>query len=64
MMVMCKLELQCVQGTTMGEGPICQGHKYPQEQRLKEMFKFNFQIRNKTKLCNSKTKTQKQKIRT
>jgi hypothetical protein len=26
---------------------------------LKEKFKANFQIRNKTKLCDSKTKTQK-----
>ncbi len=28
-----------------------QKHKKPREQKLKEMFKSNFQIRNKTKLC-------------
>jgi hypothetical protein len=27
----------------MGEDPICQGHKDPQEQRLNEIFKSNFQ---------------------
>jgi len=37
---------------------ICQGHGKPQEQRLKERFKFNFQTMNKTRLCDSKTKTQ------
>jgi hypothetical protein len=36
----------------------CQGHKKPQEQRLKERFKSNFQIRNKIRLCDSKTITQ------
>jgi hypothetical protein len=36
----------------------CQGHKKPREQRLKERSKFNFQTRNKTRLCDSKTKTQ------
>jgi hypothetical protein len=34
----------------------CQGHKYPQEQRLKESSKSNFQTRNKTSLCDSKNK--------
>jgi hypothetical protein len=29
----------------------CQGHKDPQEQRLKERSKSNFQTRNKTRLC-------------
>ncbi len=33
-----------------------QGQKYPQEQRLKEMSKFNFQIRNKTRIYDSKIK--------
>ncbi len=37
---------------------LCQGHKEPQEQRLKRKFKSNFQTRNKTKLCDSKTRTQ------
>jgi hypothetical protein len=37
---------------------VCQGHKEPQEQRLKRKFKSNFQTRNKTKLCDSKTRTQ------
>jgi hypothetical protein len=32
----------------------CQIYKKPQEQRLKERSKFNFQARNKTKLCDSK----------
>ncbi len=50
-------------GTTMGEGPICQGHEDPQEQKLKKRFKSNFQIMN-TKLCDSKTKTQELRIRT
>jgi len=35
-----------------------------QEQRLKEGSKFNFQTRNKTRLHDSKTKTQELKIRT
>ncbi len=42
----------------------CQGHKKPQEQKLKERSKSNFQIRNKTRLCDSKTKTQELKTRT
>ncbi len=42
----------------------CQGHEDPQRQRLKERFKFNYQIRNKTILCNSKPKTQELKTRT
>jgi hypothetical protein len=41
-----------------------QGHKDSQKQRLKEKFKSNFQTRNETILCNSKTKTQKHKTRT
>jgi hypothetical protein len=35
---------------------LCQGHEKPQEQRLKERLKSNFQTRNKTRLCDSKTK--------
>ncbi len=30
--------------------------EYPQEQTLKEMFKSNFQTRNKIRLCDSKIK--------
>jgi hypothetical protein len=41
----------------------CQGQEEPQEQKLKERFKFNFQTRNKTRLCDSKTKTQKLRTR-
>jgi hypothetical protein len=37
---------------------LCHGHKEPQEPRLKMMFKSNFQTRNKTRLCDSKIKTQ------
>ncbi len=37
---------------------LCQGHEEWQEQRLKERSKFNFQTKNKTRLCDSKTKTQ------
>jgi hypothetical protein len=33
-----------------------QGHEKSQKQRLKERFKSNFQTRNKTILCDSKTK--------
>lgn len=47
--------------------PSCQGHKKPQEQRLKQRFKSNFPTRkqgNKIRLCDSKTKTQKLRIRT
>jgi hypothetical protein len=36
----------------------CQRHEYPQEQRLNERFKSNFQTRNKMRLHDSKTKTQ------
>ncbi len=40
----------------------CQRHEKTQEQRLKERSKFNFQIKNKKKLCDSnkniKTKNQ------
>jgi hypothetical protein len=43
---------------------MCQRHEDPQEQRLKEGPKFNFQTRNKTKLCNSKTITQKLRKKT
>jgi hypothetical protein len=42
----------------------CHDRKESQEQRLKERSKFKFQIRNKTKLCDSKIKTQELKIRT
>jgi hypothetical protein len=42
----------------------CQKHKNPQKQRLKEMSKFNFQIRNKTRLYDSKISTQKHKTKT
>jgi hypothetical protein len=35
----------------------CHEHKKSKKQRLKERFKFNFQIMNKTKLCDSKIKT-------
>jgi hypothetical protein len=31
----------------------------PQEQSLKKEYKFNFQTRNKTRLCDSKIRTQK-----
>jgi len=37
--------------------------KKPQEKRLKRRFKFNFQTRNKTRLCDSKKKTQNIKTR-
>jgi len=37
---------------------LCQRHEDTQEQRLKERSKFNFQTRNKTKLCDLKTRTQ------
>jgi hypothetical protein len=33
----------------------CQGHEDPQEQRIKERSKFNFQTRNKTWLYDLKT---------
>ncbi len=36
----------------------CQWHEKPQEQMLKRRSKSNFQTRNKTRLCDSKTKTQ------
>jgi hypothetical protein len=36
----------------------CKRHKKTQKQMLKKRFKFNFQIRNKTRLHDSKTKTQ------
>ncbi len=39
----------------------CQRHKNAQEQRLKERFKSNFQIRNKTRLFDSKTKNDNMK---
>jgi len=42
----------------------CQGHENPQKQKLKEKFKSNFQIRNKIRLCDSKTKTQKLRTKT
>jgi hypothetical protein len=37
---------------------LCQGHEERQEQGLKKWFKFNFQTKNKTRLCDSKTRTQ------
>jgi len=40
-----------------------QGHKDPQEKRLKESSKSNFQTRNKTILCNSKTRLHELKTR-
>jgi hypothetical protein len=36
---------------------LCQGHEERQEQALKERFKFNFQTKNKIRLCDSKTNT-------
>jgi len=42
----------------------CEGHEKPQEQRLMERFKFNFQKRNKTKLCDSKIRTQELRTKT
>jgi len=45
----------------MGE---CQGHEDPQEQRIKERSKFNFQTRNKRWLYDLKTITQELKTRT
>ncbi len=42
----------------------CQGHEDPQDQRLKEGSKSNFQTRNKTRLCDSKIKTQELRTRT
>ncbi len=35
-----------------------QGHEKPREQRLKERFKFNFQTKNKKKICELKEKTE------
>jgi hypothetical protein len=40
----------------------CQGHKETQEQKLNE--KYNFQIKNKTKLYDSKTNNQEFQTRT
>jgi hypothetical protein len=48
----------------VGKQSDCQRHEYPQEQRLKERFKSNFQTRNKTRLCDSKTRTQELRTRT
>jgi len=42
----------------------CHGHEESQEQRIKKRFKFNFETRNKIRLYDSKTKTQKLKIKT
>jgi hypothetical protein len=42
----------------------CQGHEDSQKQRLKERFKFNFQTRNKKKLCDAKIRTQEFRIKT
>ncbi len=41
-----------------------QGHEETRKQRLKERYKSNFQTRNKTRLCDSKIRTQKHKTRT
>jgi hypothetical protein len=41
---------------------ICQKHKGSQEQKLKERFKSNFQIRNKTRLYDSKIRTQEHEM--
>jgi hypothetical protein len=41
-----------------------QGHEESKEQRLKERYKSNFQIRNKTRLRDSKTRTQEHKTKT
>jgi hypothetical protein len=41
-----------------------QGHKKPREQMPKERSKFNFQTRNKTRLCDSKIRTQELKTKT
>jgi hypothetical protein len=42
----------------------CQGHRDAQDRRLKERCKFNFQTRNKTKLCDSKIRTHEKKTKT
>jgi hypothetical protein len=42
----------------------CKGHEKTQKQRLKKRFKFKFQTMNKTRLHDSKTKTQELKRRT
>jgi hypothetical protein len=44
--------------------PFRLGHKKSQEQRLKGRFKFNFQTRNKTRLCDLKIKPQELRTRT
>jgi hypothetical protein len=51
---------------TYGNTPITnyQRQKEPQEQRLKERSKPNFQIKNKIRLCDSKIKTQELRTRT
>jgi hypothetical protein len=36
----------------------CQGQKKPRKQRLKRGSKSNFQTKNKTRLCDSKIRTQ------
>jgi hypothetical protein len=41
-----------------------QRHENPQEQRLKERSKFNFQTNNKTRLCDSKIITHELRTRT
>lgn len=42
----------------------CQRHEDQQEQKLKERLKFNFQTRNKRRLCTSKITPQKLITRT
>jgi hypothetical protein len=39
----------------------CRRHEKPLKQGLKKRFKYNFQSKNKTLLCDSKTKTRNMK---
>jgi hypothetical protein len=43
---------------------MCQRHKESQEQRLKKRFKFNFQTKNTTILCDLKTRKKQLRTRT
>ncbi len=43
---------------------MCQEHEKSQEQRFLKRYKFNFQTRNKTRLCDLKTKKQQLRTRT
>jgi hypothetical protein len=47
----------------MGDEKDVKEHKESQEQKLKKRFKFNFQTRNKTRLCNSKTRIKNKNMR-